>query len=167
MTVIRKYILAPDALGSYFVLLLGFLYVDFQGVEPVYELSKLSISIVTLLFSIFLAAFSIVAASASDDFIVFIEERGGVFHRLMYDFRFNMSILMFVLLFNVAMQILERSKFFYIIFIYNEECFTILSGLLVYALLSCSLLAYQVVHFSVMRGRHLRFQRKKEENKDT
>ena len=118
--------------------------------------SSTSLSIVTIIFSIFVAAFSIVSSSASDDFVLFIEKRGSVFSIMMADFKYNAGVLMSVILVNVIVQIIPHTYHFYVLIIYKELFFTVIAMILVYALLSSIMLAYQVVHFSDRRVKFLK-----------
>lgn len=159
MTVIRKYVLAWDFVVA-LALSLGLAFANWAYTsEKFRSVLEILISIDSILFGIFFAAFSMIASSASDDFILFVQDRGNVFRIMLNDFRFVLSVLvvslMLFLLFRLALDTSLKTY----IYRYRDLSQSIVSFFIFYSILSCANLSYQVIHFSRRRVDHLERQR--------
>ena len=88
MKILKKYILHWDfMLAAFSATVLVLIY---SG-DPSYKLREvleIMISVNAILFGIYFAAFSIISSTASDDFVLFIEDKSNLFSVILDDFRF-------------------------------------------------------------------------------
>jgi len=157
MKKIRKYFFAWDFLLS--AVLSGVLIfaLDWPGRADIKLVLDISITTLSILFSMYFAIFSLLASTASNDFVLFLEGKENLFSVILSDFKFSMIVLFIALL----SAILGRVSIGMESGLFSGHLKILISSFYLFALFYsvsvCASLAMQIIHFNTQRVRYLKY----------
>ena len=100
---IRYIIISLDFFGSIFIGVLAYQTIP-DNVSNTFakDLYGIGISVLSIIFSVYFAALSIIISSSNDDFVSFLD-RDGKYKTLINAFRYSLTVLFVALMYSIAM----------------------------------------------------------------
>lgn len=98
---LKKIFLSWDfILATLLTVAIGYTLPKGINIEFSYDLFGIGINVLSIIFAIYFAALAIITASSDDDFVLFLEDEND-FTKLVYSFRFALSVLFISLIFSL------------------------------------------------------------------
>lgn len=159
---LKSFIISWDLLVTLIVTIVTYYalpnYLDMDFVLSIYNMS---ITILSIIFSLFFAALAIIMSSSENDFIDFLEETKG-FSELLWSFKITLIMLFVSLIYSIVLY----TGTSYCIESYEgnwlqrDILFLVLTALFTYSMSSTCISVYDTIKFSEYRSK---FERNKKE----
>ena len=120
------------------------------------------ITVLSIIFAIFLASVSIIMASTDDNFVCFLEERGH-YTTLINTFRYTLILLFLSLLISMALYFYTTFLMSQALLVQTKWLFTLFIFTASYALFAVCISSVETLTYSKYRTQFLRIERSKDE----
>ncbi|KAA3646764.1 MAG: hypothetical protein DWQ07_11215 [Chloroflexi bacterium] len=161
----RKYILSVDLLGAFLVA--GIVHSFFDGIQysAAKQIFEVSISVLSIVFSIFFAALAILITAGDDDFINFMEENKN-YTKIIGTFKYTLSVLFVGLVFSIVLfiSVLDHDLSITPNLIFPKNWLVLHSLVVSYALLATFLSIYDAIKYAEFRARFINITKEKRES---
>lgn len=155
---INNYILSYDFLIALFSTMISYHFLpDLLRINFAISFYNIGITVLSIVFSLFFAVLAIVMASSDNDFIKFLEEEGD-FTRLLFTFKFSLSLLFISLIYCIVLYMISDFHLKEIGETY-KQCkwyFLVFQFFFAYSLFSSALNVKDTIIFSQKRGDFIR-----------
>ena len=156
---IRSILIAPDIVAS---LLIALLVIKISPGTISNEFSRdiynVGITVLSIVFSVFFAALAIIISSGDDEFVDFLEQDGN-YTKLISNFRFSLSVLLFALVYSLILYTITTVWLYNKIVEQSEYLFTFFVFVSTYGLLATFAVTNDAINYALYRTRFLRLRR--------